>query len=94
MNSPLIQVLFNTLMLLLLNSLIQLNANPVILPDSECSQVTSDSTKENSLYSHSEIFGTAATLKDVEAFKYYCTNDLIVSMINMEMVGIIYLYSL
>ena len=83
-------------MLWLLNSFIQLNAIPVIIispmTNSSCSQVSSDPSEGNSLYSHSDIFGTAATLKDVEAFNYYCTNDLILSTINKELVSkILYL---
>lgn len=88
MNSQPTYVLFNTAILLLLNSFIQLNASPVLLPNSAsiCSQVSFDPSEDNSLYSHSVIFGTPAKLQDVEAFKYYCTNDLILSTINMEMV--------
>ena len=65
-----------------------MNACPIILSNSAsiCSQVSADPSEGNILYSHSEIFGTAATLQDVEAFKYYCTNDLILSTINIEMV--------
>lgn len=76
------QLLCKFVMLLILNGSIQLNAVPVI-----CSQVASDPSEGNLLYSHSEIFGTAATLKDVESFKYYCTNQLILSTIN-ELVSI------
>ena len=88
MNSKPVYVLFNTAMLLLLNNFIQLNASPVIFPNSTsiCSQISTDTSEGKLLYSHSEIFGTAAKLQDVEAFKYYCTNDLILSTINMEMV--------
>ena len=39
-------------------------------------------------YSHSIIFGDAATLKDVQAFKYYCTNNLITSLIEEENVEV------
>ena len=54
-----------------------------------CFQVSSNLTEGNSLYSHSEVFGSAATLKDVEAFKYFCTINLVLSTINEEMVSII-----
>ena len=75
-------------MLLLLNRSLQLNAVPVIsISNSNCSQRASEPSEGNSLYSHSEIFGTAATLKDVETFKYYCTNQLILSTINKELVS-------
>ena len=53
----------------------------------DCFQVTSDPTDGNSLYSHSKIFGSAATLIDVEAFKYFCTINLVLSTINEEMVS-------
>ena len=48
---------------------------------SECVSVVSDPTEGNPLYSHSELFGATATPKDVEGFKYYCINDLMVSII-------------
>ena len=35
-------------------------------------------------YSHSRIFGDIATPNDVKAFKYYCTNVLINSLIKKE----------
>ena len=54
---------------------------------SECDSVVADPTEGNPLYSHSELFGAAATPKDVEAFKYYCINDLMVSMISDELVS-------
>ena len=92
MNSEteIVNMLFNVMLLLLFISSIRLNANPVIISSKDnnsCFEVTS--TKGNSLYYHSEIFGTSATvtLRDVEAFKYYCTNDLILSTIIMQMVG-------
>ena len=89
------QLLCNFVMLLLLNSFIQLNAVPhiIISPEanSSCSQVAFNPSEDNSLYSHSQIFGTAATLKDTEAFKYYCTNDLILSTISRELVRIIFI---
>ena len=86
-------------MLLLLDSFMLLNAEsaPIIITHSNvtvnkyCFQESSDPIEGNLLYSHSKVFGTTATLNDVEAFKYYCTNRLIVSTINTEMVSIIYL---
>ena len=83
-----LQLLCKFVMLLILNRSLQLKAVPVIISNSNCSQVPSDPSEGNSLYSHSEIFGTAAMLKDVEAFKYYCTNQLILSTINKELVSI------
>ena len=56
---------------LLVNS--QLNTNGGV----NCTQAFP--TEGNSLYYHSEVFAATAKPKDVEAFKYYCTNDLIFS---------------
>ena len=53
---------------------------------SECGSVIADPTEGNPLYSHSELFGDTATPKDVEAFKYYCINDLMVSIISDQLV--------
>ena len=74
-------------MLLFLNSFTMVNAEIDMI--SNCSEITSQPTKGNSLYSHSEIFGSAATLKDAEAFKFYCTYCLIRSTIKEKMVSII-----
>ena len=54
---------------------------------SECDSAVADPTEGNPLYSHSELFGATATPKDVEAFKYYCINDLMVSVISDELVS-------
>ena len=54
---------------------------------SECGSVVADPTEGNPLYSHSELFGATATPKDAEAFKYYCVNDLMVSVISDELVS-------
>ena len=99
MNYQLATILCNFAMLLQLDSFILLNAEPaptIITPsnitvNNNCSKEISNLTEGNSLYSHSKIFGTNATLNDVETFKYYCTNELIVSTIITEMVSIIYL---
>ena len=54
---------------------------------SECASVVADPTEGNPLYSHSELFGVTATPKDVEAFKYHCINDLMVSIIHEVIVS-------
>ena len=54
---------------------------------SECASVVADPTEGNPLYSHSELFGATATPKDVEAFKYYCINGLMVSLIHKAIVS-------
>ena len=68
-----------------LDHIILVNAAPV-LPD--CGRVKTDynATGGNPLYSHSELFGAAATPTDVEAFKYYCINDLIATIIPEDVV--------
>ena len=53
------------------------NSQPIINIGG-CTQVSP--TEGNSLYYHSEVFGSSTRLKDVEAFKYYCINDLIFSI--------------
>ena len=59
---------------------------PVIINNGGCTQVFP--TKGNSLYSHSEIFGAAIKPKDIDAFKYYCTNNLIsFSLKDLELVS-------
>jgi len=77
--------------LALLMTLDNTNAAPVIdncnipsLELSECRSVVADPTEGNPLYSHSELFGATATPKDVEAFKYYCINNLMVTVIREQ----------
>ena len=77
--------------LLLLDNILFVNAASATanckLPSlelSECASVVADPTEGNPLYSHSELFGANATPKDVESFKYYCSNDLIVSIITEQ----------
>ena len=50
----------------------------------ECASVVADPTEGNPLYSHSELFGATTTPKDVEAFEYYCINNLTVSIIREQ----------
>ena len=93
MKSPPVTVLCNLMVLLLLNCFIQMNAAYVIRISpingiAYCDGFIAKPTEGNLLYSHTQIFGNAATHRDVEAFKYYCTNDLISSIINQEMVSI------
>ena len=52
----------------------------------ECNRVTANSIEGAPLYSHSGLFGATATPKDVKAFKFYCTINLIMSLIK-EMVS-------
>ena len=82
------------LLMISLDNTILVNAAPVVancndpsLELSECASVVADPTEDNPLYSHSELFGAAATPKDVEAFKYYCINDLMVSIISEQIVS-------
>ena len=78
MNSQTAYVLFNVVILLLLN---RLNA----ITFSSCSPETSSPIEGKPL---SEIFSlTFATLKDVEALKYFCINAVILSTIRTEMVS-------
>jgi len=83
---------FSALLITLDNS----NAAPVIdnfdcniasLELSECASVVANPTEGNPLYSHSELFGATATPKDVEAFKYYCINDLMTTIIHEQLVS-------
>ena len=61
--------------------------NKAAVMDRDCSfEVSSYPTEGNSLYSHSEIFGNTATPTDVEAFKYFCTVNLTLSTIPIEVV--------
>ena len=53
----------------------------------ECRRVIANPTEGNPLYSHSELFGDTATPKDVEAFKFYCTINLMMSLIQ-QMVSV------
>ena len=52
------------------------NRPSLVLGDCTGDNVVANPTEGNPLYSHSELFGANATLNDVEAFKYYCINDL------------------
>ena len=67
------------LMMLLSTSALLVNSQLNAVGGLQCTQVFP--TEGNSLYYHSEVFVTTAKPKDVEAFKYYCTNDLIFSII-------------
>ena len=82
MNSRSAYVLFNTVILLLLNQLIQ----PKALSISSCSLETTSPIEGKAL---SEIFGglTFTKLKDVEALKYFCINAVISSTISSEVVS-------
>jgi len=100
MKYQLVTILCNFVMLVLLKSFtLHAAPTPTTIPSNvtvnNCSQENYDPTEGNSLYSLSKLFNnTIATLKDVEAFKYYCINHLIVSTIKTEMVSIIiYIYS-
>ena len=44
------------------------------------------STKIDLLYSHSAVFKSDTTPKNVEIFKYYCTADLVLSVANETLV--------
>ena len=71
---------FNNLLLMMLLSTSSVLVNSQLNPNiGGCTQVLP--TEGNSLYYYSEVFETTARPKDVEAFKYYCTNDLIFSTI-------------
>ena len=63
------------------------NCNIPSLELPECASVVDDPTEGNPLYSHFELLGATATPIDVEAFKYYCINDLIVSIIREKLVS-------
>ena len=95
MKYQLVTILCNFVMLLLLKSFtLHAAPTPTTIPSNitinNCSRENYDPTEGNLLYSLSELFNnTTATLKDVEAFKYYCINHLIVSTIKTEMVSII-----
>ena len=84
----------SALLMISLDNTIFVNAVPVVAscnvpsPElSECASVAADPTEGNPLYSHSELFGVTATPKDVEAFKYYCINDLMVFVISDQLVS-------
>ena len=86
-------------LLISLDNTILVNAAPVVdncnVPAlSECASVVADPTEGNPLYSHSELFAATATPKDVEAFKYYCINDLMVSVISEQLVSHYYVHIL
>ena len=71
---------FMLMMLMLLStSALLVNSQLNTIGGVRCTQVLP--TEGNSLYYHSEVFATTANPKHVEAFKYYCTNDLIFSTI-------------
>ena len=80
------------ILLIFLDNTILVNGAPVVdncgTPVlSDCVSDVADPTEGNPLYSHSELFGATATPKDVEGFKYYCINDLMVSIIREELVS-------
>ena len=77
--------LFNIMIPMLLNRFLQLKAMPIII---DCSPGTSHPIEGKSL---SEIFADASKLRDVEALKYFCINDLIESTIRTEMVNLLYM---
>ena len=54
---------------------------------SECASAVADPTEGNPLFFHYELFGATATPSDVEGFKYYCINDLMVSIISEELIS-------
>ena len=54
-----------------------------------CSQVFVNPKDNNSLYFHSKIFSSDVTQNDIEAFKYYCANNKVASMIDREIVSTI-----
>ena len=58
----------------------------------ECNRVTANSTEGGPLYSNSGLFRATTTPKDVKAFKFYCTVNLIMSLIE-EMVCNVVFYS-
>jgi len=48
----------------------------------QCAQIHVNTTNEEMpFYSHSRIFGDSETSNDVQAFKFYCANHLITSLI-------------
>ena len=67
------------LMMLLSTSVLFVNCQLKTSAGQNCTQVLP--TEGISLYYHSEVFATTAEPKDVEAFKYYCTNKLIFSIV-------------
>ena len=86
-------------LLISLDNTILVNAAPVVdncnVPAlSECASIVADPTEGNPLYSHSELFAATAKPKDVEAFKYYCINDLMVSVISEQLVSHYYVHIL
>lgn len=79
MNSNCRNFLKNFMLMVFLNSSSLLVNSQLNTNIGGCTQV--HPTEGNSLYYHSEVFAATARPKDVEAFKYYCTNDLIFSTI-------------
>ena len=78
MNCNSTRFLNSFMLMMLLGTSLLVNSQPNINIGG-CTQVLQ--TEGNSLYYHSEVFETTARPKDVEAFKYYCTNDLIISTV-------------
>ena len=73
----------------LLHSFIMLILNISILVNSDQNVGNNNgSPKDDSLYSHSEVFAATALPKNVEIFKYHCTINLTLSSVN-EMVSCI-----
>ena len=51
----------------------------------QCARIRGNATdRQVPFYSHSVKFGDAVTPKDVQAFKYYCTNNMIKLLIEEE----------
>ena len=55
----------------------------------QCARIHGNATdREVPFYSHSVKFGDAVTPKDVQAFKYYCTNNMIKLLIGEESIEV------
>jgi len=66
------------------------SALPVPYSTTQCAQILGNATNRvvPPFYSHSIIFGVAATPKDVQVFKYYCTRNFIAALIEEESVKV------